>query len=210
VNDAPRRSPALKLWLGLLLAALLGYTGYSLARIYRLRSAGAADGPAVVAQPIVGQVVRPFRLVDRNGQEFDSAALAGRPWVASFFYARCAGECLIMNNALGALQTELDDVPGTFVSITVDPVHDTPEALRNYAARFSADPARWVFLTGDAATIERVATEDFHVAYATAVHSDRLILVDAEGRVVRHYSSKDPAQVAALKRDLRRLAEEAP
>ena len=35
-----------------------------------------------------------------------------------------------------------------FVSITLDPARDTPEALASYARNFGADPAAWHFLTG--------------------------------------------------------------
>src|SRR2546429_4462266 len=34
------------------------------------------------------------------------------------------------------------------VSFTVDPEHDTPSALAEYAARYHAQPERWHFLTG--------------------------------------------------------------
>jgi protein SCO1/2 len=44
-----------------------------------------------------------------------------------------------------------------FVSITIDPDHDTPEVLKEYAAIFGADPRGWAFLTGDASALQEVA-----------------------------------------------------
>jgi cytochrome oxidase Cu insertion factor (SCO1/SenC/PrrC family) len=34
------------------------------------------------------------------------------------------------------------------VSVSIDPTHDTPAVLAEYAARMNADPSRWIFLTG--------------------------------------------------------------
>ena len=34
------------------------------------------------------------------------------------------------------------------LTVTFDPVHDTPEVLAQYASQWNADPATWHFLTG--------------------------------------------------------------
>jgi len=47
---------------------------------------------------------------------------------------------------------------------SVDPEHDTPTVLRDYAQRFGADPARWLFLTGDKAAIYHLAQQGFHLS----------------------------------------------
>jgi protein SCO1/2 len=49
------------------------------------------------------------------------------------------------------------------VSMTVDPAYDTPEVLARYAQRFAAHPQRWLFLTGEKATLYRLAREGFHL-----------------------------------------------
>jgi cytochrome oxidase Cu insertion factor (SCO1/SenC/PrrC family) len=49
------------------------------------------------------------------------------------------------------------------VSITVDPERDTPAVLSQYAARFHADPERWLFLTGEKRAIHRLARDGFHL-----------------------------------------------
>jgi cytochrome oxidase Cu insertion factor (SCO1/SenC/PrrC family) len=57
-----------------------------------------------------------------------------------------------------------DDRDVRLVSISVDPEHDTPDVLRDYAQRFGAAPERWLFLTGDKAAIYRLAQEGFHLS----------------------------------------------
>jgi cytochrome oxidase Cu insertion factor (SCO1/SenC/PrrC family) len=54
------------------------------------------------------------------------------------------------------------------VSISVDPERDTPVVLSHYAARFQADPERWLFLTGDKGEIHRLAREGFRLGLADA------------------------------------------
>jgi cytochrome oxidase Cu insertion factor (SCO1/SenC/PrrC family) len=69
-----------------------------------------------------------------------------------------------MTAEMAKLQADLANVPELrLVSITVDPQHDTPLILSQYAARFQADPERWFFLTGDKGTIYRLAREGFRL-----------------------------------------------
>ncbi len=57
------------------------------------------------------------------------------------------------------MQTELGSDFGSkiaFLSITIDPEHDTPDVLQRYARTFGADPAGWKFLTGSPAAIQDI------------------------------------------------------
>ena len=47
-----------------------------------------------------------------------------------------------------SLQPRLEGSDVLLVSLSVDPAHDTPEVLAEYARRFEAEPGRWWFLTG--------------------------------------------------------------
>ena len=198
-----------KFWLALLLALVGLYGGYSL---WRISSRSAADAQASSAgqadrAPLTGFKVGAFKLIERSGKPFDSRELKGKVWVASFFYSNCSGACLALNNGIAALQDDLAGDPVTFVSITVDPERDTPERLREYAAHYGADPERWLFLTGDADEIERVVVDGFKVAFSQVSHSDRMILVDREGRVQGYFFGTDPSQVTVLKRRIAKLVE---
>jgi protein SCO1/2 len=50
------------------------------------------------------------------------------------------------------------------VSVSIDPDRDTPPVLARYAARFHADPDRWLFLTGEERAIFALARDGFHMA----------------------------------------------
>lgn len=92
-------------------------------------------------------------LIDQHGREVDlyPDLIRGRSIVLHSFFARCEGSCPIMMTTLQALQKRLGDRVGRdvmLVSITVDPTHDTPAVLADYARRVKAGPG-WYFLSGD-------------------------------------------------------------
>ncbi|MGD9648108.1 MAG: SCO family protein [Pirellulales bacterium] len=199
---APRfgfASVAKRHWLGLaLLLAPLLLTGCNDAPntpIVRVESA--------TAEP---HAVGDFTLVERSGEPFEASSLKGKVWVASFFFANCPGICLKLNQSVAELQNQLDPEVH-FVSITVDPDHDTPEALREYAQRVGATD-RWLFLTGSMRDIKDIANDSFQVAAGPASHSERLMVVDRQGRVRGSYLVSDSAQVTLLKRKVAELLKE--
>lgn len=91
-------------------------------------------------------------LVNQNGQQlrFYSDLLKGKVVVISSFMATCKSACLPKNRNLEKLQEAAGDRLGKEVlilSISVDPVTDTPERLQEYAKTFHAKSG-WHFLTG--------------------------------------------------------------
>lgn len=104
-----------------------------------------------------------FELVDQSGAAFPVSALDGQVWVASFLFTSCSGTCPTLAAQLGNLQSRLSGWRGRvrIVSISVDPEHDDPAALRAYGERFGADPALWTFLTGEPDTVRTVLRTAF-------------------------------------------------
>jgi cytochrome oxidase Cu insertion factor (SCO1/SenC/PrrC family) len=106
-----------------------------------------------------------FVLTERSERRVTRNELLGLVWVTNFFYTTCPDTCPLQSARLARLQRDFaDDRDVRLVSISVDPEHDTPEVLRDYAQRFGADPARWLFLTGDKAHIHRLAQEGFRLS----------------------------------------------
>jgi protein SCO1/2 len=104
-----------------------------------------------------------FELVDQTGAPFAVSALDDQVWVASFLFTSCSGTCPTLASQLASLESRLSGYRGRvrIVSITVDPEHDDPAALRAYAERFEADPAMWTFLTGEPDTVRTVLRTAF-------------------------------------------------
>ena len=91
-------------------------------------------------------------LLNQDGAKlrFYSDLIKGRTVVIIPFFTTCTGVCPPMNRNMEKVQEALGDRLGKLVfliSISVDPVTDTPERLREYAARFHAKPG-WSFITG--------------------------------------------------------------
>jgi protein SCO1/2 len=112
---------------------------------------------------VYGQVPE-FALIERSGRRITLADLRGKVWIVNFFYTECPDTCPLQSTHMARLQDELAPEPDVrLVSISVDPEHDTPEVLVEYAARYGADPERWLFLTGPKDAIYRLAIDGFHL-----------------------------------------------
>jgi len=80
-----------------------------------------------------------------------------RPVVMQFVFTTCATICPVLSASLAQAKDGLLDAhPETrLVSVSIDPEHDTPARLRDYAAKHDAG-AEWTFLTGRLADVDRV------------------------------------------------------
>lgn len=167
-----------------------------------------------------------FTFIERSVRKISLADLKGKVWVAQFFYTHCTDICPLTVPQMGLLHLQYLNDPDfrsavRFVSITVDPERDTPEVLSKFAEHFSADPDLWLFLTGDKATIVRLAQQGFKLGIGEQenppevtkktgeekelFHSNRLILVDRKAQIRGYYSGIDVEAMVRLRRDLKTL-----
>lgn len=91
-------------------------------------------------------------LVNQNGETMRlySDLIRDKIVVIDFMFTSCTGACPIMSNNFAKIQDWLGPRLGKdvhLISISVDPANDTPAKLKEYAARFKAQPG-WYFLTG--------------------------------------------------------------
>jgi cytochrome oxidase Cu insertion factor (SCO1/SenC/PrrC family) len=154
-----------------------------------------------------------FRLVDQRGSPVTLADLAGRPLVLGALFSTCPGPCPSIARSLAHLQEELAGTDVLLVVVSVDPATDTPEVLARYAERVGADPARWIFLTGDEAEVRAFVQQGLLLAVERSAadgltHDVRLLAVDRGGRRRGWYTGTDEVQVERLLRRMRFLAAE--
>jgi cytochrome oxidase Cu insertion factor (SCO1/SenC/PrrC family) len=138
-----------------------------------------------------GDAVPDLAVVDQRGRHETLAALHGRPYALTFIYTRCRDPrmCPFVSAKLHQVQTRTAGTRVALVEVSLDPAYDRPPVLARYGATFGADPARWDLFTGDPKTVldfaarfrilERSAGPD------TIVHTERLAIVDADGRITR-------------------------
>jgi cytochrome oxidase Cu insertion factor (SCO1/SenC/PrrC family) len=106
-----------------------------------------------------------FSLVERSGRRVTLAELRGKVWIANFIYTHCTDTCPLQSARMARLQEGFaGERDLRLVSITVDPVRDTPAVLAKYATRFGADPDRWLFLTGEKQAIYALAQQGFYLS----------------------------------------------
>jgi protein SCO1/2 len=159
--------------------------------------------------------VPPFSFTERDGRRIALSDLRGKVSIINFIYTNCPDTCPIQSAQMRQIQDEFKGEKDLrSISITVDPARDTPEVLSEYARRFSADPARWLFLTGEKETIYKFAQEGFRLGAleiphdkrpesgATHTHSPRFVLVDREAQIRGYYVSTDADAMKRLRRDL--------
>lgn len=146
-----------------------------------------------------------FELTERSGETVRSEQLLGQPYVVSFFFSTCPSICIQQNQKLQELQKEFEDEGVRFVAISVDPETDTPEILREYAARFGADPEQWLFLTGDLTYIRRIGAEVYRLPVDQKFHTERFVLVDPKGEIEGYYSWPEKHQFDKLKESIRQI-----
>ncbi|HYE02819.1 MAG TPA: SCO family protein, partial [Phycisphaerales bacterium] len=115
--------------------------------------------PAEPDANLDGLTLLPFTMADQLGRPVTQDIFLGKVTIMDFGFTRCPLVCPIMRSRMADLRDRLRDVPVQFVTISIDPEHDTPEVLRAYAAEVEADPERWRFLTGDKATAWRLVRE---------------------------------------------------
>lgn len=197
------------------------------------RAAGGGQGLDIERIGVYGRVPD-FALIERSGREVRLADFRDTIWLADFIYTECQETCPTQSQQMASLQREFAAEPDLrLVSITVDPVHDTPQVLSSYAGRYGADPERWLFLTGPKATIYALARDGFKLgvvdptdqqasggmrpslgprpAFAThgsgglVMHSPRFVLVDRQARIRAYHEPNDPESLTQLRESLRAL-----
>jgi protein SCO1/2 len=158
-----------------------------------------------------------FALTDQDGRTFGTEDLHGKVWVADFVFTSCPDVCPVLTSQMANLARRVDGEDVRFVSITVDPATDTPDKLREYAARFHADTTRWRFLTGSPDDVRAVIERDFRLPVGERegrgdgrydiMHGNRFVLVDRRG-ILRGLYETNGDGLERLEHDIARLEAE--
>lgn len=150
-----------------------------------------------------GDAVPDAALIDQTDRRRSLAEWTGTPTLVGFVYTTCPlpNFCPLIDRNFAALQRAVAADAALagqvrLLSISIDPVRDTPTVLAAHAAKLEADPAVWTFLTGDPATVDRVAGR-----YGVGVtrpdapgeisHNLRTTLVGRDGHVRKIYSGNE-------------------
>ncbi|HEY6948841.1 MAG TPA: SCO family protein [Gemmatimonadales bacterium] len=146
----------------------------------------------------------PLTTQDGKVVHFYDDLLKDKTVVINLIYTHCTASCPLETAKLSQVQKILGDRVGKdvfFYSISIDPEHDTPEALKAYARRFHVKPG-WLFLTGKKDDI-RVISKKLGLASLTDRanrdgHQPELIFGrDSTGQWMRNSAMDNPRFLAA-------------
>jgi len=160
-------------------------------------------------EPKTGDEVPDFKLVNQDGKQIALQQYRGRALVLTFIYTRCPlpDFCPLMTEHFGDIEKALATEPELYarthlLSITVDPEHDTPQVLKQYAAKeltsgqSNAQPplAHWELATGNKEQVKAVATY-FGMQYwqegDQIIHSLRTAVIGPDGKLVKLYPGNE-------------------
>ncbi|MEW6776955.1 MAG: SCO family protein [Bdellovibrionota bacterium] len=221
-SEEPISSEGISRFIIILLASILVFIGIFFTLLFRSFSKPSGHVDVLFDLPA-------FSLTDQTGATVTRDSLAGKFLVVNFIFTRCPGVCPLLTKKMGDLGKEISAWKESgqirFLSFTADPEYDTPPVLSEYAAKYSADPERWKFLTGDSSEVEKTIVQGFKISMGKEpvspspgsgekeifeiVHGERFVLVDSKSRI-RGYYSEDGEGQKKLKEDLRKLLEEHP
>jgi protein SCO1/2 len=179
--------------------------------------------------PVLGQVPN-TALLDHQGRTVTFPRdLAGRVAVVDFIFTRCVLTCPRMTAEMLRLEERLaaekSRVPAladvVLVSVSVDPEHDRPEVLANYARSYQIERPHWWLLTGEPTTVRQLVRDGFKLALEATppgmpnreaepiTHSSRFVLVDGDGAIRGYVDAFAEGAREQLLADLVALGEEA-
>jgi protein SCO1 len=161
--------------------------------------------------PADDSILRPeIKLTDQSGQDFSLANRAGKVQIVSMFYTSCKFVCpLIIDSALGVVHELSEQERGRLqiLLISMDPARDTPEKLSVVANKRHLNLAMFTLARPQIRDVRKIAAllgiRFRELAGGDFNHTSALILLDAQGRVLKHTERLgtivDPAFLVAVK-----------
>lgn len=130
-----------------------------------------------------------LELTDINGNStrFVSDVLADRIVAIDFVYTSCTTVCPAISSVFSLVQDELGDRAGRdvwLVSMSIEPVRDSPRRLANYAKKFDSGKG-WIWLTGDKPNVDKVLNGLDAYTADIVDHPPMLVIGDAKRGVWR-------------------------
>jgi protein SCO1/2 len=127
---------------------------------HAVHQAGIAEVASALGDQSLSIALLDLEVRDQDGvqHKFASDVIAGNVVALNFVYTSCATVCPLTSAIFASVQTKLGKRLGQhvrLVSMSINPVIDTPVRLKEYAERFHAGPD-WIWLTGEKQQVERI------------------------------------------------------
>jgi len=167
-----------------------------------------------------------FEFTNQDRKLISNSFYDGKVYVVEFFFTTCPTICPKMTKSMLEIQNEFyPNVDFGIASFSINPNHDTPQILKEYAKSHGATMKNWNFLTGSQDKIYELANTGFTLyagvdsnAEGGFEHSGMFALVDKQGNIrsrldefgnpIAFYDGLDPKGVKMIKEDIKVLLKE--
>jgi protein SCO1 len=161
--------------------------------------------------------IRPFAFTNQDGKIVTEKDVAGKIYVAQYFFTTCKSICPVMNNYMKevyeALKNEKDFL---ILSHTCMPEVDSVAVLKKYADSMQVNTNKWIFLTGRKDSLYTTARVSYTIDDPANnvnkledefMHTQFWALVDKNGDVIRIYDGLKKEEINDLIKDIRQMLE---
>ena len=165
-------------------------------------------------QDTVYHSIADFAFINQVGDTIRKEDMAGKIYVADFFFTTCPTICPVMKKEMLRVYEQFKGEPNfRILSHSIDPTHDTQAVLKDYAEKLGVpDAATWNFLTGDQEKIFEIGQTSYLTTTMADdmepggfLHSGAFLLVDQQGRIRGVYDGTKTEQVDRLLADIPKL-----
>ena len=165
-------------------------------------------------QDTVYHSIADFAFVNQVGDTIRKEDMAGKIYVADFFFTTCPTICPVMKKEMLRVFEQFKGEPNfRILSHSIDPTHDTQAVLKDYAEKLGVpDATTWNFLTGDQEKIFEIGQTSYLTTTMADdmepggfLHSGAFLLVDQQGRIRGVYDGTKTEQVDRLLADIPKL-----
>lgn len=142
-------------------------------------------------------------VLDQDGNElhFYTDLIKNKTVAINFIFTNCTTICPPLAATFARVQKEMGDKVGKdvhFISISVDPLTDTPERLKAWGAKFKAG-AGWTFVTGEKQEMDKLLNALGAAVSKREDHTPAMIIGnDARGVWTRTYGLAKTGQIVGL------------
>jgi protein SCO1 len=159
--------------------------------------------------------VRPFSFNNQDGKAITEKDVAGKVYVAEFFFTTCKGICPKMNNNMKLVYQQFKDENDFLIlSHTCDPENDSVAQMKKYSDSLGVNTNRWIFLTGRKDSLYNMARISYTIDDPANnlknidddfLHTQFWALVDKKGDVKKIYDGLKESEVKELINDIKKL-----
>ena len=165
----------------------------------------------------IGRVL-PFAFTNQDGKKVTEQDVAGKVFVAEYFFTTCKSICPIMNTNMKIVYERFKNEKDFLIlAHTCDPGTDSAERLKKYADSLNVDTDKWIFLTGTKDSLYRQARHSYKIDdpnnnplsnEVDFLHSQFFSLVDKNGNVRSIYEGNERKDVERMINEIEALLKE--